>query len=95
MSLSPRAISALQKLTLIHGFKRESHTILADTSVNIISDKFWGRTISHTSPTVSPLFTAERVIFIEHHFASTSFGAVRETFSGAYPEKEVLDKTND
>jgi hypothetical protein len=32
---------------------------------------------------------AERVFILEHYFASKSFSAVRETFSNAYPDKEV------
>jgi hypothetical protein len=36
---------------------------------------------------------AERVFIHEHHFASKSFAAVREAFSNAYLDKEVLNKT--
>jgi hypothetical protein len=36
---------------------------------------------------------AERVFIIEHYFESKSFAAVRETFSNAYPDKEVPNKT--
>jgi hypothetical protein len=36
---------------------------------------------------------AERVLILEHHFASKSFAAVREAFSDAYPDKEVPNKT--
>jgi hypothetical protein len=36
---------------------------------------------------------AERVFVLEHYFASKSFGAVREAFSNAYPDKEVTNKT--
>jgi hypothetical protein len=36
---------------------------------------------------------AERAFVLEHHFASKSIGVLRETFSGAYPDKEELDKT--
>jgi hypothetical protein len=35
---------------------------------------------------------AERVFFLEHYFASKSFAAVRESFSIAYPNKEVPNK---
>jgi hypothetical protein len=36
---------------------------------------------------------AESVFILEHCFASKSFAAVRETFSNAYPDKEVPSKT--
>jgi hypothetical protein len=36
---------------------------------------------------------AERVFVLEHNFASKSFAAVCETFSNAYPDKEVPNKT--
>jgi hypothetical protein len=36
---------------------------------------------------------AERVFILEHYFSSTSFAAVREAFSNAYPDKEVPNKT--
>jgi hypothetical protein len=36
---------------------------------------------------------AERVFILEHYFASKSFAAVRETFSNAYPDREVPNKT--
>jgi hypothetical protein len=36
---------------------------------------------------------AEYVFILEHYFASESFAAVRETFSNAYPDKEVPNKT--
>jgi hypothetical protein len=36
---------------------------------------------------------AERVLILEHYFASQSFSAVREAFSNAYPDKEVPNKT--
>jgi hypothetical protein len=36
---------------------------------------------------------AERMFILEHYFAPTSFAAVRETFSNAYPDKEVPKKT--
>jgi hypothetical protein len=32
---------------------------------------------------------AEHMFIPEHYFASKSFAAVRETFSDAYPDKEV------
>jgi hypothetical protein len=35
----------------------------------------------------------ERVFFLKHCFASTSFDAVREAFSNAYPDKEVPNMT--
>jgi hypothetical protein len=35
----------------------------------------------------------ERMFILEHCFASKSFAAVRETFSNAYPDKEVPNKT--
>jgi hypothetical protein len=36
---------------------------------------------------------AERVFILEHHFASISFAAVSESFSNAYPDKELPNKT--
>jgi hypothetical protein len=33
------------------------------------------------------------VFILEHYFASKSFGAIREAFSNAYPDKEVPNKT--
>jgi hypothetical protein len=33
------------------------------------------------------------VFIFENYFASTSFVAVREAFSNAYPDKEVPNKT--
>jgi hypothetical protein len=36
---------------------------------------------------------SERVLILEHYFTSKSFAAVREAFSNAYPDKELLNKT--
>jgi hypothetical protein len=36
---------------------------------------------------------AEHVFIVKHCFASKSFAAVREAFSNAYPDKEILNKT--
>jgi hypothetical protein len=36
---------------------------------------------------------SERVFILEHYFASKSFGAVREAFSNAYPDKEIANNT--
>jgi hypothetical protein len=33
------------------------------------------------------------VFILEHYFASKSFATVREAFSNAYPDKELLNKT--
>jgi hypothetical protein len=35
----------------------------------------------------------ERVFILEHYFALKSFAVVRESFSNAYPDKEVPNKT--
>jgi hypothetical protein len=35
----------------------------------------------------------ERVFILEHYFAPKSSAALREAFSNAYPDKEVLNKT--
>jgi hypothetical protein len=36
---------------------------------------------------------SERVFILERYFASKPFAVVRETFSNAYPDKEVPNKT--
>jgi hypothetical protein len=36
---------------------------------------------------------AEHVLILEHNFASEFYAAVCESFSSAYPDKEVLNKT--